>query len=391
MRARILGLSSLMATAAAVMTVAGPPLLVPASGSPTSVSRGPTNVALDDLNQDTMPDLVVTSAESRRVTILLGQGDGRFTPMPGGAIVVPESPNEMALGDINGDGSLDLVLANHDSYGVMLLIGDGSGSFRLAPNSPIIMKNGRQPHTHGLEIADFNGDGRADLVTVNSNDDNDLAVVLGDGKGGFTPMPGSPFAVGQAPYPLAVGDLDADGRVDMVVTSTGLGPAAASASSLSYGLTALFGDGRGGFRRLEIPLRTSRTWFVAIGDVNGDRKPDLVATHPEGRLLTALLGDGRGSFTEMEGSPFDLGHKAWYVRLVDLNRDGKTDAVAAAETGVRVLLGNGRGMFTPAPGSPFATGKGTWKLAVADVNGDGKLDVATSNLESDTVSVLLGR
>ena len=93
----------------------------------------------------------------------------------------------------------------------------------------------------------------------------------------------------------------------------------------------------------------------------------------------------------MPQSPFDLGANAWAVRLADLNRDGKADAVAAAATGVSVLLGDGRGVFAPAPGSPFATGQGTWKLALADVNADGKLDVATSNLESNTVAVLLGR
>lgn len=143
--------------------------------------------------------------------------------------------------------------------------------------------------------------------------------------------------------------------------------------------------------RAGIPLRTGHTWFVAIGDVNGDGKPDLVTPHSHDRLLRVLLGDGRGSFTEASGSPFDLGQKAWYIALVDLNRDGNADVVAAADSGVRVLLGDGRGAFTQAAGSPFATGKGTWKLGVADVNGDGKSDVVTSNLESDSVTVLLGR
>jgi FG-GAP-like repeat len=104
-----------------------------------------------------------------------------------------------------------------------------------------------------------------------------------------------------------------------------------------------------------------------------------------------LLGDGRGNFAEAAGSPFEIGAKAFYVALVDLNRDGHADMIAAADTSVRVLIGDGRGGYTPAPGSPFGTGKGTWKLAVADVNADGKSDVAASNLESDSVTVLLGR
>ena len=389
MRTRAIVLTAVVSTAA-TMIAAGPTLLVPAEGSPLSVARGPGNVLFGDVNKDGKPDLLVASSQSRRLTILLGRGDGRFAPVAGAPLTVPENPTEMALGDLNADGNLDVALASHDSYAVTLLLGDGRGAFSPAPGSPVIMKDGKQPHTHGLGISDVNGDSRADLVTVNSNDDNDVSVRLADGKGGFVPAPGSPFAVGPAPYPLALGDINADGKVDMVVTSTGLGSAPGGGSP-SKGLTALVGDGRGGFRRSEIPTRTNRTWFVAIGDVNADRQPDLVATHTEDRLMTVLLGDGRGNFTEVKGSPFDLGRNAWAVQVVDLNRDGKTDAVAAAENGVRVLLGDGRGGFTQAPGSPFATGKGTWKLAVADVNGDGRPDVAATNLESDTVSVLVGR
>jgi hypothetical protein len=155
-------------------------------------------------------------------------------------------------------------------------------------------------------------------------------------------------------------------------------------------LTLLVGDGRGGFRTSQAPLRTGEPWFVAIGDVNGDRKPDLVVTHHELRQLTVLLGDVSGRFREAGGSPLNLGHNAWQIVLADVNRDGRTDLIAAAGDGVRVMLGDGSGGFQPAPHSPFATGRGTWRLATGDVNRDGKIDMVTSNSESNTVSVLLG-
>ncbi|HEX5109164.1 MAG TPA: VCBS repeat-containing protein [Vicinamibacterales bacterium] len=386
MRVRALVLSSLIAAATMTLGFAGPPVLTPAEGPPIRIGR-PNNIAIGDVNNDGHPDLVVATQAST-VTIFLGRGNGQFTPALPGAIKVPAPPDELAVGDLNGDTNLDLALGNHDSYGVTLLSGDGRGGFRLAPSSPVVMKEGRQPHTHGLAIADFNRDGKSDLASVNSNDDNDVAVMLGDGNGRFTRAPGSPFSVGQAPYPLAVGDLDNDGAMDAVVTITGLGAPASTPSNL---LTVLFGDGRGGFRRQDVTLRTKSTWFVAIADVNGDRNLDLAATHGSSSLVSVVLGDGRGGFTEAQGSPLDLGHNAFSIGIADLNRDGRSDVLAAADEGVRVMLNNGRGGFVTAPGSPFATGKGSWRLAVADVNSDGKLDVATSNLETDSVTVLLGR
>jgi hypothetical protein len=359
--------------------------LAPAPDSPIAVAGTPGKVALGEVNQDGKPDLVVVSGPG--ITVLLGQGDGRFRVAPGSPIEVADRPNEMILRDLNRDGNLDLGLASHDSYGVWLLYGDGSGGFALAPHSPVIMKDGQHPHTHGLDAGDLNGDGHLDLVTVNS-DDNDVSVAFGDGRGGFTRAPSS-FAVGPSPYPGALGDLNGDSHLDIIATSTARRTPEQEGST--RGLTVLFGDGDGGFRGALVPLRTVLPWFVAVADVNRDRKPDLVVTHAERNELTVLVGDGKGALTETSGSPFDLGHAAWHVATADLNGDGNADVVAAAGEGARVLLGDGQGAFQPAPGSPFATGKGSWQLAVDDVNGDNKPDVVTSNLESDTVTVLLAQ
>jgi hypothetical protein len=360
-------------------------LFAPAPDSPIRLADAPGNVALGQVNRDGKLDLVVASRGG--VNVLLGQGDGRFRVTPHSPIELPDPCTEMVLCDLDDNGNLDLALANHGSYRVTLLFGDGKGGFALAPQSPAIMKEGQHPHTHGLCAGDLNGDGKLDLVCINS-DDNDVSVAFADGKGGFMRAAAS-FAVEPSPYPSALADLDGDGHLDIVATSTAR--PTPQQRSLTGALTVLLGDGRGGFRGGRVPVRTVAPGFVVVADVNSDRRPDLVATHLERRELTILIGDGRGGFAETAGSPFDLGHTAWHVAVADVNADGKPDAAAAAGDGVCVMLGDGRGGFQRAPGSPFATGRGSWQLAAGDVNGDGKPDVVTSGLEDRTVNILLAR
>ena len=364
-------------------------LFAPAPGSPIAVGCGPGNVSIGDLNNDGKHDLVVACGEQRRLVVLLNTGsrEGQFhasNPIP-----LPDPPGDMALGDVNGDKNLDLAIDSHDSYGVVLLLGDGKGGLALAPNSPIVMKDGQHPHTHGLGLADMNGDQKLDLVTAN-NADNDISIAFGDGRGRFTRAPAA-FAVGPSPYPFVVADVNNDGRPDIVATATATGPLRAQQLPKSFALTLLLNDGRGGFRRSELPLRTGQPWFVDAGDLNGDRKPDLVANHHDQSKLSVLLGDGAGHFSEAGGSPFDWGRSAFQVALADVNRDGRLDALAATGEAVRILLGDGRGDFKPAPGSPFATGRGVWRLAVSDMNGDSKLDIITTNSDSRSIGLLMGQ
>jgi hypothetical protein len=365
------------------------PLFARAPGSPIAVACGPGNLIAGDLNNDSQHDLVVACEQTRSVTVLLGLGtrDGRFrssNPIP-----LPDPPGDMVLGDVNGDRNLDLAIDSHDSYGVVLMLGDGKGGLAAAPNSPIVMKEGRHPHTHGLALGDMNGDRRLDLITAN-NADNDVSIAFGDGRGSFTRAPAA-FAVGPSPYPFALGDVNNDGRLDIIATASATGPLRAQQLPSSFALTLLLNDGRGGFRRSELPLRTGQPWFADVGDVNGDSKLDLVATHHDQSALTVLLGDGAGRFSEAAGSPFNFGRNAFQVVLADVNHDRRVDALAATGEGARIMLSDGRGNFRPAPGSPFQTGKGVWRLAVADLNGDSKLDIVTTNLESRSVSILLGQ
>src|ERR1044071_6932226 len=119
-------------------------------GVRVALPNKPSNVELADLNKDGRLDLIVTSEQSRTVTTLLAEkADVPYRAASAKTITLPESPGEMALGDVNGRGRLHLAVDSHDSYHETLLLGQADGGFALAPNSPIVMKNGQHPHTHG--------------------------------------------------------------------------------------------------------------------------------------------------------------------------------------------------------------------------------------------------
>jgi hypothetical protein len=368
------------------------PLFVAAPGSPLQLQEGASNVALGDVNGDRLPDLVLCAGKKAAITILAGDGRGGFQSAQGEGIDLESPPGELVLADLNRDGKLDLGIASHDSYGIVVLLGDGRGGFAPAPGSPFASAIGSAPHNHGLQAADANEDGLLDLVAVQSADGT-VAVLLGDGRGGFAPAPSSPFTVGPSPYPPALGDIDRDGHVDIAVPETGTGRYFREHGSLARTVTLLLGDGRGGFRPAESsPLTvTEGPFFAALADLDGDGALDLLATHDDSDLVTLLLGDGEGRFRSPPHSPIAIGRRSWMAVVLDVNSDRKNDVVLGSGEGVTVLLGDGHGRLTPATGSPFATGRGTWRIAVGDVNGDGRPDLATANLETSDVSVLLGR
>jgi hypothetical protein len=354
----------------------------PAPSSPLSIPGGGHSFVAGDVDKDGHIDLVV--AENKKLSVMLGDGKGRFAPASVPATPVTGVAGEMLLADFNRDGVLDFAGSHHDRYEVVLLLGRGDGTFTNAPGSPFSARApGKRPHTHALAAADVNQDGKLDLISAN-NEDGDISVLLGDGKGGFTRAPGSPFSCGPSPYPIAVADVNGDSNLDIVVPNTAPGPTT---------ITVLLGDGRGEFRAApRSPFKANdRAYFVAVADLNGDSKPDIVATHDDASIATLHLGDGKGNFVPANNSPLELGNRGWSVVPVDLNRDGKIDLAFGAEHGVAVFLGDGRGGFQRAAGSPFRTGRGTWRIEVIDVNHDDKPDFISNNVESNDISILLAQ
>jgi FG-GAP-like repeat len=344
------------------------------------VGRQPGTVQIGDVDGDGRADVLTTTDGGRSLHVLLGDGRGRFAPAPGSPVALPIAANLIALGDCDGDGKADVALTGHDSNDVQLHRGDGRGRFSPMPGSPFRLLEGVAPHNHGLVLADVNGDGALDVATSNNNG-NSVSVLLGDGHGSFRPAPGSPFRVGRAPYPLAVEDFNLDGKPDI-----------ATPDVQGDTVTVLFGDGRGSFAAAPgSPYRVDhRPYSVAAARVNDDRAPDLVVSHDDISTVTVLLNDGRGRFPVSR--TFDAGGRTWKVHAADFDRDGHTDLVMGlAPSSVAVFLGDGAGNFRRARGSPIGVGRGPWGIAIGDLNGDRKTDIVTANSDDGTLSLLIAR
>ncbi len=352
--------------------------LVPAPGSPLPLAA--SCVAIADFNHDGHQDLLLT-VETRLQTYF-GDGSGRFRATPDREVPMHERASEMAIGDLNGDGWPDVVTADHDRYSVSVFLADGRGGFTTTPGSPFWPKHGLHPHTHGLLLADLNHDGKLDLVTAN-NADGDIAVMLGDGHGGFVSPQTAVFPCGPSPYPIAAADVNGDGNLDILVPNSKPGVRT---------MTVLLGDGKGQFTPAPAsPIKTGDddVYFVAVGDLNGDGRPDAFLSNNHNDHATILLNQGEGRFTRLP--PLSMGNRGWYLAFVDFDHDGKPDLIAVTEKSVRIFFGNGRGGFGSEPLIVPSGGKGCWKLALGDLNEDGFPDVVTPNVESHDLTILLSR
>lgn len=357
------------------------PLFSPAPGSPVVVGEGSGRVVLVDVNGDGHLDLVTQHLQQRVVTVQLGDGTGRFAMAPGSPITLAYSPVDIKVGDVNNDGMPDFCVTGSERDTVDIFLGNGSGRFTLAPGSPVVSASAGFK-THGLQLVDINEDGKLDIIATNTQQ-NTFATLLGNGRGGFSPGPAATFPAGQGRYTFSFGDLDGDGHLDAAIAS-------GSNEFAELGRAVLLrGDGKGAFKSVSETSVPPAPRYVTLGDVNGDGRPDLVLTHGS-HQLSVLLNQGGGKFALAPALSYDLGTAAWAVIVADVNRDKSNDLIVATVDSITVLL-NGKGGFAPAPGSPFRAGPGAYHLALGDVNKDGKLDIAASSFEGNAVTLLLGR
>ncbi len=345
------------------------------------------SVAIADVNGDGKPDLLVGNAglAEGSIGVLLGRGDGTFQPVvtynSGGSIAY-----SVAVADVNGDGKPDLLVANCGPVGINacnhgnglmgVLLGNGDGTFR-----PVVTYNSGGSTAVSVAVGDVNGDGKPDLLVANecgtSTDcgRGSVGVLLGNGDGTF--QAATIYDVGYAINSLAVADVNADKKLDLLVVNGGT----------NHNVGVLLGNGDGSFQPVEAYDSGGNTALsVVVADVNGDGKPDLLvgnqcdmSNNCADGSVGVLLGNGDGTFQPVVNYGSG-GSGVWALAVADVNGDGKPDLLDASYfyNTVGVLLGNSNGTLQ-AVTTYGSGGIGPRSVAIADLNRDGKPDVAVAN------------
>jgi FG-GAP-like repeat/FG-GAP repeat len=349
---------------------------------------GPGVVVVADLNGDRKLDIVVANERSGNASVYLGDGNRHFLPAPGSPVPAGPNPNDITIGDFNGDGRPDLAFANHETQELTVLLGNGRGDFAPAAYSPVNVTV--KPHPHGIAAGDFDGDGSLDLVTDSWAEDR-LEILFNPRKAGSPWTRTIYVAVGKHPYQrIRVADLNRDGHVDIV-----------SPNLDGDNVTVLLGDGKGTFRQpAGSPFPCGDSPFnVSVGDLNADGIPDLAIVNSPSSTsdrsgrdgLTLLLGSGTGAFRVVRGSRFATDGFPNMVAIGDLDGDGVGDVVLSLPESDRVTA------FYMSRSGTLAARKDTGVeghpkgLAIGDFDGDGKGDIVIANNSANTITIIFGQ
>ena len=446
----------------------------------TGLRSNPYAIALSDFNNDSYLDIVVANVAKNNVGILLGFGNGSFLPQKTYSSSPGSRPCSIIIGDFNGDNQLDVAVSNYHTSDISVLIGFNNGSFAI----PTIHSVGIDSNPVGMTAGDFDNDNQSDIAVVNygtnnvivltgygirQSDDpttystgiaslpnqiaigdlnndtkldlvvvdygsNDASIFIGYGDGSFQDQIAYSTGDGSAPFALTVADMDNDHQLDIVVGYSnteslgilyGYGNGTfdsvvtyftGNLSSLrslivddfnndnhfdiafadyftdSFGILFGFGD------RTFVNLTKyscgdhSHPFFIAAGDFNNDGQSDIAIANYGTNNIVIFLGSRNGTFTLTTICSTGVDSLPYMITIADLNKDNNLDIIVAnsGTSNVGIFFGLGNSSFTIQ--MTYSTGSNSWPswICVDDFNTDGWLDLAVANSNNNNVGILLG-
>ena len=360
----------------------------------------PFGVAMSDLDGDGKPDLVVTNEGSNTVSVY--RNTSTSGSMTAGSFAVKvdfttgAQPYGVAIGDLDGDGKPDLVLGNYASNTLSVYRNTSTSGSMTAGSfaAKVDFATGAQPN--GVAMGDVDGDGKLDIVIANVNA-NTVSVYRNTGTSGSMTA-GSfaakvDFTTGSSPMGVAIGDVDGDGKPDIIV------PNQSSNTVSVYRNTSTSGSITTGSFAGRVDFTTGTgPYAVAVGDVDGDGKSDIVVINQGSNTVSVFRNTGAsGSITTGSFAAkvdFATGATPVSVAIGDLDGDGKPDLASANNAGGTVSVFRNTSTTGSVTSASFdakvdlPSGTGPTTVRLGDVDGDGGLDVAVTNYGSNTVSVL---
>ena len=381
-----------------------------------NVNGGPTSVVNSDIDGDGKMDLVTTNYGSvagigNTLSVLRNTSSSGLVAFAAKVdFTATSGPHELAIRDIDGDGKPDVVVSNFDAYASGISISvfrnmSTVGTIAFAPKIDFTVNKGPM----GIDLGDIDGDGKADVVVTQFNDGvGTIVSVLRNTStvGNVTFAPKADFTVGAGPYGVKIGDLDGDGKPELVVTNNGTATGDGNTVSVLRNTST---SGNISFAPKVDFTTNNGPRGIGIGDLDGDGKPDLLISHfgggGSGNTVSALRNSSTtGNISFAPKVDFAVGNGAIHLVLGDIDKDGKLDAAVAnfGTTGNNAILGttvsvlrntSTSGTISFAAKVDFTTGAGPHGLAISDIDGDTWLDLVVADYgdflgSGSTVSVL---
>lgn len=333
----------------------------------------PEDLRLADFNGDGLLDIAVANSDAGgsgspdTVSVLLNDGDGHFGAQS--VFSTGERPEGITTGHFDSGGALDIATANYAGSSITILLGNGSGGFTMSGTIPVT--GGPRSVVSG----DFTGDGSADLATADY-DGGHVSVFRGLGGGTFSPL--GTWNVGRGPEVIAAGRLDAGASLDLVTCDT-----------LDDTVSILLGNGSGGFTFLGGIQVGDRPRYVKLADLNGDGLDEILTANSGADTVSVLRNNGGASFVLAQTLAASGMEAPVYLNAGDLDGDGRTDCVVSYAFSDKLAIFPGTGSFSFGPGELISTGENPLGIGIADLDLSGHPDLVVSNAFDNNLYVYL--